>query len=270
MLFVTILIVMIFLNRPRNGALLFVLYAIERFLCHGFMLACYDVVICEANMNRINTKPQTASFTMTTASMSDASTLLSTSRVPAGRLIVLVPSELDYSALTRRIWQLAIATGKPILFLSLCQDAAEEPSLRRQLVTLSALVGDSKVSTGAKVEIGANWVDIVKTNYQAGDVIVCFAEQRTGLFHRPLSQILESNLGAPVYILSGLYPQSASRSDWLSQIIVWMGSFGILAGFFWLQVRISQLPQDGSQTALLILSAAVEIWLIWVWNSLFS
>jgi FtsH-binding integral membrane protein len=120
------------------------------------------------------------------------------------------------------------------------------------------------------VEIGTNWVDVVKINYHAGDVIVCFAEQRTGLFHRPLSQILESNLGATVYILSGLYSQSTSRSHWLSQIIVWMGSFAILAGFFWLQVRISQLSQGPAQTVLFILSAAVEIWLIWVWNSLFS
>lgn len=221
-------------------------------------------------MNRINTKSQTASFAIATAPRSDASTALNTSRVSAGRLIVLVPADANYSALTRRIWQLAIATGKHILFLSLCQDAAEEPSLRRQLVTVSALVGDGKVSTEAKVEIGTNWVDLVKAHYQAGDVIVCFAEQRAGLFHRPLSQILESNLHASVYILSGLYPQSTSRSNWLSQIIVWMGSFGILAGFFWLQVRISQLPKDPAQTALLILSAAVEIWLIWVWNSLFS
>jgi len=221
-------------------------------------------------MNKFETKPQTASLTMAAAALSDASTALSTRPVSVGRLIVLVPSDLDYSSLTRRVWELATATGKHVQFLGLCQDIAEEPSLRRQLVTMSALVGDGRVSTEAKVEIGANWVDVVKTNYQAGDVFVCFAEQRAGLFHRPLSQILESNLGATVYILSGLYTPSTSQSNWLSQIIVWVGSFGILAGFFWLQVRISQLPKDPAQTALLILSAAVEIWLIWVWNSLFS
>ncbi len=221
-------------------------------------------------MNKFDTKPQTISFAMAAASQSDASTPLNTRPVSAGRLIVLVPSDLDYSSLTRRIWQLAIATGKHVQFLGLCQDAAEEPSLRRQLVTMSALVGDTRVTAEAKVEIGTNWVDVVKTHYRAGDMIVCFAEQRAGLFHRPLSQILESNLGATIYILSGLYAQSTSRSHWLSQVIVWVGSFGILAGFFWLQVRISQLPKDPAQTVLLILSAGVEIWLIWVWNSLFS
>jgi hypothetical protein len=233
------------------------------------MLACYDVVICEANMNRINTKSQTASFTLAAASMPDTTTPLSTRFISAGRLIILVPPDLDYSPLTHRIWELATTTGKHILFLGLCQDPAEEPSLRRQLVTISALVGDSKVSTEAKVGIGVNWVNVVKANYQAGDVIVCFAEQRAGLFHRPLSQILESTLGATIYILSGVYAQSTERSSWLSQIIVWAGSFGILAGFFWLQVRISQFPKDPAQTVLFILSAAVEVWLIWVWNSQF-
>jgi len=232
-------------------------------------------------MNKFDNKPQTTSFAIASTFQSDASTLrhslrsqgnasLSTGPVPAGRLIVLVPFDSDYAAATRRIWELAVATCTRVLFLGLCQDMAEEPSLRRQLVTISALVGDGRVVAEAKVEIGTNWVNAVKRNYQAGDMIVCFAEQRAGVFHRTLSQILESNLGATVYILSDLYPRSASRSNWLSQIIVWTGSFGILAGFFWLQVRISQLPKDPAQTVLLILSAAVEIWLIWVWNSLFS
>lgn len=220
-------------------------------------------------MNKFDTKPQAASFAMATASPSDVSTPLNTRPVSASRLIVLVPSDLDYSSLTRRIWQLAIATGKHVQFLGLCEDAAEEPSLRRQLVTMSALVGDTRVIAEAKVEIGTNWVGIVKTHYQAGDIIVCFAEQRVGLFYRPLSQILESKLGVTIYILSGLYVPSTSRSSGLSQLIIWVGSFAILAGFFWLQVRISQLPNDPAQTVLLILSAGVEVWLIWVWNSIF-
>ena len=192
------------------------------------------------------------------------------SRGLASHLIVLVPDDEDYTAATRRIWELANAHYASVQFLGLCKDVEDEPSLRRRLVTMSALVKDGNVSAEAKVEIGTNWVDFVKRNYQTGDMIVCFAEQRAGLFHRPLSQILESNLSAPVYILSGLYPQSTSRSNWLSQIIVWTGSFAILAGCFWLQIKISQLPKDPAQTLLLILSVGVEFWLIWVWNSLFS
>src|SRR5688572_6714012 len=105
---------------------------------------------------------------------------------PERRLVVLVPADSDYTTATRRIWELAVATGSSVLLLSLCKDRAEEPSLRRQLVTMSALVRDGRISTEANVEIGTNWLHFVKANYQAGDMIVCFAEQRAGLLHRPL------------------------------------------------------------------------------------
>jgi hypothetical protein len=35
------------LQRPYNGAFLFVLYAIAPFPCHRFIRACYDLSICE-------------------------------------------------------------------------------------------------------------------------------------------------------------------------------------------------------------------------------
>ena len=189
---------------------------------------------------------------------------------PARRLIVLIPdADSDYTAATRRICELAKVMGARVQLLGLCKDAAQEPGLRRALVTLCAMVQNSRVSAEAKVEFGTNWVNAIKSHYQAGDMIVCFAEQRAGLLHRPLSQILESNLDVPVYILSGPYPQKP-KSDWLSQIIAWSGSIGILIGFFILQVKIVQLPKDWFQNILFILSIIPEFWLIWVWNKLFS
>jgi len=176
--------------------------------------------------------------------------------------------ESDYMPAIRRIWELANAQHARVQFLGLCKDAAKEPSLHRQLVTMSALMGD-EVSTEAKVEIGMSWVDAVKRNSQTGDMIVCFEEQRAGLLHRPLSQILESNLNFPVYILSGLYPQK-SKSNWLSQVSVWSGFIGIIIGFYILQVKIDQLPKDWIQNGLLIFSIILEFSLIWVWNNLFS
>ena len=189
---------------------------------------------------------------------------------PAHRLIILIPdADSDYTAATRRICELAKVMGARVQLLGLCKDTRQELSLRRALVTICAMVQNGRVSAEAKVEIGTNWVDAVKTNYQAGDMIVCFSEQRAGLLHRPLSQILESNLNVPMYILSGLYPQKP-KSDWLSQIIAWSGSIGIIIGFCILQVKIVQLPKDWFQNVFLILSIIPEFWLIWVWNSLFS
>lgn len=213
-------------------------------------------------MNELDNKPQPTSFSISTASLSGPG--------PARRLIVLVPADADYTAATRRVWELAVATDTRVLLLGLCKDAAQEPSLRRQLVTISALVGNGRVVTEAKVEIGKNWVNAVKSNYHTGDIIVCFEEQRAGLMHKPLSQILESNLNATVYILSGLYQPERLGSNWLSTIILWSGFFGIIGGFLLLQVNIDPVSKDWGHTAALMLSIPVEFWLIWVWNSLFG
>jgi hypothetical protein len=188
---------------------------------------------------------------------------------PAGRLIVLVPAEADYTSMTHRVWKLATTTGMRVQFLSLCKDAAQEPTLRRALIATSALIQDGRVCAEVKVEIGTNWVDVVKRNYQTGDMIVCFAEQRVGILHRPLNQILQANLNAPVYILSNLHFQPPSQSNWSSRIIVWTGSLGIIVGSAFLQIQITSLPQAWAQTTLLILSVIFEAWLLWVWNSLF-
>jgi hypothetical protein len=187
---------------------------------------------------------------------------------PVHCLIVLVPPASDYAAATQRVWELAISLGARVQLLGLCKDAEQELALRRQLVTMASLLQDGRVSTELKVESGTNWVQAVKRNYQAGAMIVCFAEQHTGPLHKPLSQILQSNLHAPLYILSGLHPQNLSQTNWFSQIIAWAGLLGIIAVFFLLQVRITSLPPDWAQTTLMILSVIGEIWLIWGWNNL--
>jgi hypothetical protein len=221
-------------------------------------------------MNRLTPKHQASSFAMMTDSFSEASIMLKTSTMFAGRLIVLVPPDSDYGTATRRIWELAVATDRRVQLLSLCKDSMEEPSLRRQLVLMSALVGDSRIATEAKVEVGVNWVDIVKRNYQTGDLIVCFAEHRDGIFLKPLNQILEANLDTPVYVLSDLYTREYSSSRWFSQVILWLGWVGIIAGFFLLQSRIALLPNDWTEATLLILAVIFEFGLIWVWNNLFN
>jgi hypothetical protein len=195
---------------------------------------------------------------------------LNTSPEAARRLIVLVPADSDRTAMLHRVWKLASASGMRVLFLSLCQDEAQEPTLHRELITMSALIQDGSICAEAKVEIGTNWVDVVKRNYQAGDMIVCFAGQRAGILRKPLSQVLEANLEAPIYLLSGAHPQNPSTSTWLSQVMVWAGSIGIIVGSAFLQIRITSLQQDWAQTTLMILSVLGEIWLIWSWNSLFN
>lgn len=97
-------------------------------------------------MNKFNTKSQATSFALAAASQANALTPLSTSPEPARRLIVLIPADSDYMAVTRRIWDWAPATDMRVQFLGLCKDAAEEPSFRRGLVIIAALVQDIRIN----------------------------------------------------------------------------------------------------------------------------
>ena len=187
----------------------------------------------------------------------------------SGRLIVLIPATINFNTITRRIWELAYSTSSNVQLLSLCKDGNEEPAVRRELVTLAALIRDASVAVETQVVVGTNWLHAVKRNYREGDMIVCVAEQTTGIRRRPLSQVLESNLKVPLYIMSDL-PQRQSESSGHSQIIAWLGFLGFIIGFFALQVKVLQFSKDWTQTLLLILLLIPEFWLLWIWNSLFS
>lgn len=211
-------------------------------------------------MNQIDTIPPT----LTSAAVSPSQP------EPARRLIVLAPDlETGFTPTLHRIWELANARQAHVLFLSLCNDASREPGLRRSLVTMAAMVQDGHVLAEVKVEMKTDWVDVVKRNYQPGDTIICFAEQRAGILHKPLSQILQSNLKIPVYILSGLY-RPRPKLKLLSQVMAWLGFLGIITGFFMLQTNIVQVSKGGLQSILLILSLVPEYWLILFWNNLFG
>jgi len=213
-------------------------------------------------MTKLDTELKTNSASISPTSHSDVESI--------DRLIVLVPNaDLDYAAATRRVWELADEWGAHILFIGLCKDASEESSLRRQLVTMTAMVQDGRASAEANIETGSNWETVIKRNYKTGDLIVCFAEQHAGLRQRPLIQILQSDLNIPVYVLAGFFSQKPTLA-WLSNVIAWTGFIGIVLGFSILQARILQLPTDWFQNIALMLSIIPEFWLILVWNSRFQ
>lgn len=188
----------------------------------------------------------------------------------ARRLIVLAPVEADFMAVAQRVWELANALESRVQFLGLYEDTAQESVLRRQLVTMSAMIQDDKIQSEVLVEKGSDWVSAIRSHLQKGDLVVCFSGQRRRVFQRPLNNILEANLGAPIYIIPGSPSSTYARSNWLWQVVVWMGLIGIVAGATLLQIRIAMLPNDWIQTTLMILSVIVEAWLVWVWNGFFD
>ena len=186
----------------------------------------------------------------------------------SNRLILLVPANTTGSTITRRICRLANDTESSIWLLGLYSDPTEELALRRELATMCALIREAKVFVVSTIERGTNWVEAIKHVYRSGDMIVCLADQTTGIRKKPLSQILESNFHAPIYILSETRKTGPS-SKAASQITAWTGLLGIIVGFFLVQARIIELANGGFQTLLLLLVLIPEFWLIKVWNTLF-
>ena len=56
----------------------------------------------------------------------------------------------------------------------------------------------------------------------------------------------------------------------LSQLVVWSGSLAIIAAFFWLQVKLTEMSQDWGHTWFIYISIFIEVGLIWMWNSVSS
>jgi|WetSurMetagenome_2_1015567.scaffolds.fasta_scaffold204406_1 hypothetical protein len=187
---------------------------------------------------------------------------------PSHRILVLIPPDSDCASLTRRICKIASETNSDIQLLGLYKDIHQEMSLRRDMATVAALIRYSKVFVETRIETGRSWVEVVKRNYQPGDTILCISEPSVGFRKRPLSEILESSLQASIYVLSETKPEG-SRSDTASHITAWSGFLAIIIGFFVLQMKIVQLPDDWFQTTLSILSLVPELGLILLWNSLF-
>ncbi len=186
------------------------------------------------------------------------------------RLIVLVPeADLDTSRTARRIRELAQLVDRHICFIGICRDEALEPSVRRQLVTLAAIARDDHITTEVRVETGSNWLQAARSNWKPGDRIACFEGQRFGLRQKLLSDVLESRLGAMVYTLPIPFAEIRRRSRRIGQFFAWSGSLGIVAGFFWLQVKLTQLPQDWGHSSFFYISLIAEVGVIWLWNSLF-
>lgn len=187
------------------------------------------------------------------------------------RLVVLASnSEMDAPAVARRILEIADAFQCPILFLGLCSDKSQESSLRRQLVTLSAMVRDEAISFETRIEIGRDWLTLARSASQVGDVFVCFANQTAGTHGSMYRSLLQSDFASTVYVLDDISPVKQGRAAWVSSALAWTGSILIILAFLWVQIKAVPTPEHLGGTLMFILTIPVETWLIMLWNSLFE
>jgi hypothetical protein len=188
--------------------------------------------------------------------------------VSVRRLIVLVPNwDVDEVELARQVWELAVPLRLAVLFLGLCQDLTEELSMHRRLATLASLTRDPRLSVETRLEIGRNLPRKLKAIYTPGDVVVCHAEQRAGLWRIPLHEAL-AKLEAPIWTLEGNDPSmKPSAFTGIKEVIFWLISIAIMVVFFWIQVSIVRMSKDWAHSALLYFSVLSEIALLWIWHS---
>jgi hypothetical protein len=190
------------------------------------------------------------------------------------RLIVLVPDrDVDETALARKVWALLNRRRVSILLISLVTDSYYGPSAQRRLVTLAALTQDKFYTIETRLIFGHSWIQGLEEIVQPGDLIICHDSQQTrSLFHKalPLSELVLSRLHTPIYLLSGLYPETITPrpSRILRQVVLWGLLIGILGGFFVFEADIDHLTAGWISTLLFILVFSVEILLIWMWNFL--
>lgn len=186
------------------------------------------------------------------------------------KLFVLVPStEVDTTMLIRRVWELANAGAFHIKFIGLYSDAGTELAMRRALVTMSSMMNYGSVTSDLEVINDKSWVDNLKSYINQGDLVVYWDTQTAGSLRSPLSQLLQTDLNVPLYIVRGGSTPQAARSAWSSQVVAWIGFIAIMLGFFFLQTKIYQLANSWA-TTLALLSVTVEFWLIWVWHKWFN
>jgi hypothetical protein len=191
------------------------------------------------------------------------------SPAPAGRLIVVVTEgdreQLDSSSL---IWGWAIETHSNVLLVGLLMHEETESLLRRHLVSLAAAVHDNRVLAEIHIEPWQAWIDGVKAVWRPGDQLACYEGQDGNESSQSLADILRSTFDAPVHLLPATIEMPRGQRSGIGNAVSLSGSIAVLAGFFFLQVRIVEWLHNWAQTALLAGSVVVEFGLVWIWDAL--
>jgi len=185
---------------------------------------------------------------------------------PARRLVVLVPAEeIAVSHLARRVWQLAACSRLRVLYLALSPKDQWVGSQHRRLAELAALTNDKSVQARGKVSEKMDWRQAVENVLEPGDLLVCLAgHQINKRINRSvgLGGLLADALHLPIYLL-GDVPLAEKRSNpRIKEILGWIISIALMAGFFVLQLNIQRTVLKPLATLFLCLSIVLEIYLL--------
>jgi hypothetical protein len=189
------------------------------------------------------------------------------------RLLVLAPAPGAAQELAGRIWRMAIPAKLEVLYLGTTPNRRKDYTLYRCLATLAALTRDDQVHVEICLAEGKSWIEALRELGQAGDLIVCHAEQSIydwAWRRRELASVISQTLKIPVCVLSGFYPDLPPDSPrYAKQLLQATVPLAIIIVFLLLQVQIEQLPLNFAYYSLMIFSIIVELGLLFIWNTFF-
>ena len=205
-----------------------------------------------------------------TSSLEDRSSPVYPRRYARPRLIVVASIIDQEPLLAARILPLARACGLDVVLFGLSAGALQEDQIRRRLALLAAFIRDAGVQVEIQIEHGGRWLGRLKDILGSGDILACPGAATPPGSSQSLVELLSSRLRLPVHVFDVSDPVEARERAFLPGLLPWILSIGVILGFLWLQIRISQSSDSGFSTLLLIALVPLEIALIWLCNSLFS
>ena len=133
---------------------------------------------------------------------------------------------LDEARVVSKISALAQPHHLAVLFFAVVESVQQEPAAYLRLANLSALICAFSIESETRLVIGGNWIREVQEVWQAGDQIVCHAEQT--IIDLEMNQMLLSNalsiaLNTPVIVLTGLYTEKQPRQRSRLSELKWWG-----------------------------------------------
>ncbi len=183
------------------------------------------------------------------------------------RLLVLMPDvEFNVADLARRVVEITCLENMTVVFIANTADPRDEYRLRCRLATLVALMRDECARVETHFALEQNWVRVLKSVYQRGNVIVCHGEQKQkgGV---TLNKQIEESLHAPVYVLAGLYPQNKNnKSSVTSTVFNVVAPALIVFIFLAIQISIDRTTAGLFHALLLSISVIAEYGALVIWN----
>jgi hypothetical protein len=183
------------------------------------------------------------------------------------RLLVLLPDvDFNLTDLTRRVAEITSLENLTVVFVANTADSQNEYRVRRRLATLAALMRGECARVETHFTLDQNWARVLESVYQRGDVVVCHGEQkRQG--GASLSKQLEQSLGAPIYVIAGLYPHHKNKPSSVTSTVFKVAAPALIVFVFLaIQVSIDRVTAGLLHALLLSLSVVAEYGALVIWS----